>query len=345
MPAPNDDLTNLDFTRPGVIPAVKPRRYQSSVPPRIGEVARLFAQDEAARACAVLESVLATEDFGSAAQLAWGMLFDLYFILDRRQAFEALAIGYASKFGQAPPKWEHAAGVAPAPGKTAVATVTLSGELGANAAQPLAKLQGMAGKLPGVRLDLARVADVDADGCGALLETIRVFRRLDKSCVLAGGERVAAMLASRTAPGERAHEAAWLLLLEIYQNLGRREDFEKTAAGYAAAFAVPPPAWMAPQATPAVAVDCCRFAGELCGAGREPFAALLDCARHQAQVNVDATNLRRMDPDCADTFARLLDELKAEGKTVRIGHASHLLVGLWRSLGMERAAQFEPRKL
>lgn len=344
MSAPDNDLTNLDFTLPGVIPAVKPRHYQSSVPPHVGEVARLFAEGDAARACAALEGVLGTEDFGAAAPLAWGMLFDLYFILDRRQAFEALAIGFASKFGQAPPTWEHASGAAPAPGRDGLAKVALSGELGANAAQPLAKLRDMAGKLPGVRLDLARVTDADADGCDALLEIICVFRRLDKPCVLAGGTQVAAKLAPKAVIGERAHEATWLLLLDLYRNLDRREDFEKTAAGYAQTFAVAPPPWVPPQATPAVAADCCRLAGELCGAGREPFAALQDRAQHDAQVNVDASDLRRMDLACADTFARLLDELKADGKAVRIGNASHLLVGLWRSLGIDSAAQLEARK-
>jgi ABC-type transporter Mla MlaB component len=357
MAKPDDDLMDLDFTRPGSIPVVEVKQSRSSVPPIIEEVARLYAHGEAARACAMLEGVLHEEDFGTATELAWGMLFDLYVILDRRQAFESLAIGFANKFEKSPPTWAPATEDDTSVGKDGLATVTLSGELGANAVKPLAKLHSMAGKLPGVRLDLAKVADADDVGCGALLETLRVFNRLKKSCVLVGGEQVAAMLAPKTVMGERTHESTWLLLLELYQNLNRQDAFEDTAVGYAVTLEVSPPSWEEAKAAPVVktevappppkpvAADCCGLAGELSGANRELFSAMMTRAKKHEQVNVDASNLQRMDIPCAETFIGLLDELKAANKSVRIGNANHLLVGLWRSLGVDSAATIVPRKL
>lgn len=358
----DDDMMDLDFTTPGAIPVVeeaKPAASRSSVPPRIEEIARLYAESHAEQACSLLESVLHQEDFGDARELAWGMLFDLYHDLSRRQAFESLAIGFAGTFEKSPPTWTPAADSAPAVGKDGLATVTLSGVLGANAVQPLGKLRDMAGKVPGVRLDLGKVADADDVGCGALLETLRVFKQLKKSCVLLGGEQVAATLAPKTVMGERTHEATWLLLLELYQNLNRQDAFEDTAVGYAVTFEVSPPSWEAPKAAPAAAAapapakapakapgaDCCGLSGELRGGGREHFAPLLAHAASHEQVALDAGGLQRMDVAAAEEFARVLGELQAAGKALRIRGARSLLVALWRALGIDRIATIEPPKL
>lgn len=361
MPEPaDDDLMDLDFTLPGAIPAVeeaKPVVSRSSVPPRIEEVARLYAESHVEHACSVLQGVLHQEDFGDARELAWGMLFDLYHQLSRRQAFESLAIGFAGKFEKSPPTWTPPAESAPAVGKDGLATVTLSGVLGANAVQPLGKLRDMAPKVPGVRLDLGKVADADDVGCGALLETLRVFKKLKKACVLMGGEQVAATLAPKTVMGERSHESTWLLLLELYQNLNRQDAFEDTAVGYAVTFEVSPPSWEAPKAAPAAAtapaavaaaanpVDGCSLTGELVGSGREHFASLLAYAGSHSAVLIDASGLKRMDGRCADEFYKVLEELQAAGKSVRIRGARSLLVALWRSLGIDRIATLEPPKL
>ncbi len=358
MADPDDDLMDLDFTAPGAIPVAEEPKSTvcSSVPPRIEEIARLYAEGQAVQACSLLESVLHQEDFGDVTQLAWGMLFDLYVALGRRAAFESLAIGFAGKFEKSPPTWP-VADDAPAVGTDGVATVTLSGVLGANAVQPLGKLREMAGKVPGVRLDLGKVADADDTGCGALLETLRVFKQLKKSCILVGGEQVAATLAPKTVMGERSHEATWLLLLELYQNLDRQDAFEETAVGYAVTFEVSPPSWEAPKsapapagqpraaAVPAKAADACALAGQLTGDGRDNFAALLAWAAKHDAVIVDAGGLLRMDVACAEEFGRVLGDITTGGKSVHIRMPGCLLTALWRSLGIDKIATIEPRKL
>ena len=166
------------------------------------------------------------------------------------------------------------------------------------------------------------------------------------------------MLAPKTVMGERTHESTWLLLLELYQNLHRQEAFEDTAVGYAVTFEVSPPSWEEPKATTpatpvaapvpkpkAVAADCCGLSGELSGDNRASFAALLSYADNNRQVTVNAGGLQRMDVACAETFSLLLEELKAAKKNVRIHNANYLLVGLWRSLGIDKIATIEPRKL
>ncbi len=351
-------MMDLDFTTPGAIPVVEEPKSTvcSSVPPRVEEVARLFAEGQAAQACDLLQSVLHQEDFGDTKELAWGMLFDLYVALGRRKPFESLAIGFAGKFEKSPPTWPVADG-APAVGKDGVATVTLSGVLGANAVQPLVKLREMAAKVPGVRLDLAKVADADDTGCNALLETLRVFKQLKKSCVLVGGEQMAAALAPKTVMGERGHESTWLLLLELYQNLNRQDAFEEAAVGYAVTFEMSPPSWEAPKVAPVAApaaaapaaakmsADACALTGHLTGSDREHFTALLAWAASHDPVIVDASSLARMDVACAEEFGRVLGEITIGGKSVRIRTPGCLLTALWRSLGIDKLATIEPRKL
>lgn len=359
MSDPGDDFFDLDFTRPGAIPpreepkAAVPSR--SSVPARLEEVARLYAEGHTVGACSLLEGALHHENFGDARPLAWCMMFDLYQKLGRRQAFEALAIGYAGKFEQSPPTWT-ASDDAPAVGTDGLATVTLSGVLGANAVQPLGKLREMAGKVPGVRLDLGKVADADDTGCGALLQTLRVFKQLKKSCVLVGGEQVATTLATKTVMGERGHESTWLLLLELYQNLNRPDAFEDAAVGYAVTFEKSPPSFEAPKAQAqapkaAAAAPAAQpkeghpLVGEMQGGDRAQFTPLFSYAATHDPVIIDASGLERMDSACAEEFGKVLAELKAAGKTLRIRAAKCLVVGLWRTLGMDRVADIEPRKL
>lgn len=364
----DDDLFDLDFTKPGAISvAVEPQETPPIAPPsrssvgrRVEEVALLHADGRSEDACRLLEDTLHHEDFGDCRELAWCMLFDLYLALGRRQAFEALAIGYAGKFEKSPPTWAEAAEDAPSLGHDGLATVTLSGALGSNAVQPLAKLCEMAGKVEGVRLDLAKVHDADDIGCAALLETLRFFKKLKKTCILVGGEKIAVTLAPKTVMGERTHEATWLLLLELYQNLNRPEEFDETAVGYAVTFEVSPPSFEAPKAAapepkkpapPPAAAAAARAAegfaltGELAGGKRENLAPLLAYASSHDPVVIDCSGLKRMDPSCAEEFAKALGELKSFGRGLRIRGASCLLIALWRSIGIDRIAVIEPRKL
>lgn len=370
MSEPDDDeLFDLDFTKPGAISVAEEVKAAptpaapvslSSVPQRLEEVARMYAEGHTAEACHLLEGVLHQEQFGACTELAWCMLFDLYHILGRRQAFEALAIGYAGKLEKSPPTWPEPAEDAPSLGNDGLATVSLSGALGSNAVGPLSKLCEMAGKVDGVRLDLAKVHDADDIGCAALLETLRFFKKQKKACILVGGEKIVATLAPKIAMGERTHEATWLLLIELYQNLNRPEEFDEAAVGYAVTFEVSPPSFEVPKAAapvvvkkapPPAAVAAARaaegfpLAGELLGAKRENFATLLSYASSHDPVVIDCSDLKRMDPPCAEEFAKALGELKSFGRGLRIRGASCLLIALWRSLGIERSVQIEPRKL
>ena len=62
-------------------------------------------------------------------------------------------------------------------------------------------------------------------------------------------------------------------------------------------------------------------------------------------MTLDASGLSRMDVVSAEEFSKVLGDLQAAGKTLRIRGARSLLVALWRALGIDRIATIEPPKL
>ena len=56
-----------------------------------------------------------------------------------------------------------------------------------------------------------------------------------------GADKAVALLAPVAATGDRNNEQAWLLLLELYQQLGDQASFDEAAVNYAITFEVSPP--------------------------------------------------------------------------------------------------------
>lgn len=241
---------SLDFTVPGAFCAVPPAH--PAAPTTLEQVARLQAEGQGGPACRMLEAaVLAGEDFGADAERAWTLLLGGYQTLNQREAFEARALEFAMRFEKSPPAWvETAAPRASAPaGKTVSAS--LSGTLNARVEGPLKQVLDVCARTP-VRIDLSRLTDADDRGCALLLVALATCRRTGGHCRLAGAGHLAGILAAKAQLGVRANEHAWLLLLDLYQRLGRQPAFEDAAVAYAVSFEVSPPSW-----EPA-SIGCCE---------------------------------------------------------------------------------------
>ena len=240
---------SLDFTVPGAIsetpapPAVEPEPEVPPVPTRFEQAARLKSEGQTEQACRMLEAAMqAGEDFGKDTEPAWSLLLDLYQATGQRQAFETRALEFATRFEKSPPAWveQKAAGATAAAGK--LVSASLAGTLNARVEEPLKQVLRVCAKAP-VRIDLTRIADADDKGCALLLAALDTCRKTKGQCLLAGAGHLAELLAARTQPGVRDNEHAWLLLLELYQRLGREAAFEDAAVAYAVSFEVSPPSW------------------------------------------------------------------------------------------------------
>ena len=363
---------SLDFTVPGAFdtqpaepvapeipepPAAPPPRRRAPLPPALAEAAQMYAAGQELDAMRRLESALKSgEDLGEAALRAWGGLFDLLQVLGRRPAFDALALTFARRFEKSPPAWsvvaedeEHTA----AETTGGRAHVSLSGSLNARVGEVLKQTMKLAATSTLVRMDLAKLVDADNDGATLLLRGIAALKRANKEFLFGSPEHLAQILATKLVPGERRNESMWLLLLELYQQAYRQDEFEEAAVNYAITFEVSPPSWVAlparveeaPRPAPALPHKAEGFAlsGQLLGATAADFAPLEALLAGREEFDIDARHLVRIDAASAGHLLEVLTRLHAKGKTLRISGLSTLVAAYLETLGFADVAELRAR--
>jgi ABC-type transporter Mla MlaB component len=328
--------------------------------PAVEEAAMLFANDQAQAACSALERFVPGDGLGVSTGRAWGMLFELYLRLGRRESFEALALDFAARFETSPPAWMgQAATAALAPvaagGKTSLA---LAGNLDAAAAENVAQLIRLATERVNARVDVGKLGDVDNDGCTLLLNALRQIKKSQKEIAITGADHLIDILAGKIALGQRENEPMWLLLLELFQRQAKLDEYEETAVNYAVTFEVSPPAWETPKSRPTLVTPLKRLGsasdgapaegypleGEIVGAAADAFAGLQSYGDNLTTVTIDASNLTRIDFVSAGQLLNSVASLQMAGKQVRICGVSHLVLGLFEILGIAQMAEIQLRR-
>lgn len=320
----------------------------------------LYANGHDEAALSVLEAALNQADAAAGGELMWAMLFDVYQMTGRREAFESRAIDYVLKFEKSPPTWVgEAAGVKAGGGSASLPLVTLSGSLTAASARQVEQLRRIANQSRKLRVDLGKLQGADNDGCALLLQTLQVLKRAGQEVIVLNPGHLVRLLESQVEPGRRDAHEIWLLLLELYQRQGLQEQFEEIAVQYAVTFEVSPPSWeshvrphaAAPTADAAAQsavrnppADVFRLQGEIAGGGTDVFQALSEHAAARSSVVIDLSTLRRMDFTSAGIFLNTLSNMAATGKSVRITQANSLVAALLGIIGVKQVASVERRK-
>lgn len=364
VPAPStDEAGSLDFTRPGDLPSRENARIEVSeaahqVPPAIEQAAMLHSIGQSEAACAELEAAVREQEMGAGAKRAWGMLFELYQELGRHADFERLAVEYAARFETSPPAWSSAVGRTAEEGSKAGVSLAIPvpAVVAAKVQEAVKQMFKAAEKGSLVKIDLGRMTEADEEGCALLNEALSQLKRKRKDTVIAGAEKAAAVLKKRLATGQREHEQAWILLLELLQQTGDQAAFEEAAVNYAITFEVSPPSWEPVRATrgnlPAAvrpdtgerAADCV-LEGSITAGNDKLFTELRAQAEAaEGDVIVDASRLQRMDFVAATNLMNLVSALRLQQKRVRFVKASHLVTALWEIIGLDRIARIETRK-
>jgi anti-anti-sigma regulatory factor len=329
-----------------------------ALPGSLEEAAMQFANGQTEAACAALEDAVRHDDLGKWADLGWGMLFDLYQVAGRRDAYESLALDYAARFEKSPPAWVEA--VHEVRGKARATAggshVELSGKLSTKSVEQIKQFLHLAEGSHAVRLDLSRVDDTDNAGCAILLKALQMLKKKRREFVMVGTDRLIPMLAAKIGTGKRENEETWLLLLELYQREGLQEAFEEAAVAYAVNFEVSPPSWEQAAARPRPTVVETEAAlepagdrrfhlqGDVVAAGAESFANLLEFAGDKNEVAIDANQLRRMDFVSAGQLLNALAKLQTAGKHVLIFGVNHLIMGLFEIIGIGQMAEIHLRR-
>jgi anti-anti-sigma regulatory factor len=297
------------------------------------------------------------EDLGDAAVRAWGGLFELLQALNRRPAFDALALTFARRFEKSPPAWgpvvdgPHMASES----SGGRAHVSLTGVLNAGVGEVLKQAMKLASTSTIVRMDMAKLDDADNDGATLLMRALAALKRAKKEYVFGSPEHLAQILAAKLAPGERRDESMWLLLLELYQQAYQQELFEEAAVNYAVTFEVSPPSWEALPARadaseqvasqPVAKADGFVLRGQMLGATASDFAPLEAELSGSEEFDIDAYNLVRIDAGSARLLLEALTRLHAAGKKLRIIGLSTLVAAFLETLGFSDVAELRPRAI
>lgn len=333
--------------------------------PAVEEAAILYAngQSDAAE-----QSLRASLDSSSNGRMPWWMLFDLYQAGAREEAFDSIAIDYASHFETSPPAYRPPAatglGAGAGAGSAAFSGVTptasLSGCLDAGAGARLARLRApaagpssasSAASAPPVRIEFSTVTGATAEGCAVLLDTLQALRRAGRELVLAGADHLVGVLRPMLAIGERsASQAPWLLLLELLLLMNREKDFEETAMDYCVTFEVSPPSFEAPART-ALSISTDDSAGSNAGiegdrfllpavieGGNPALLAAIDAyAQERPLLVLDCSHLARIDYGAAAMLVARLRALAEDGdagpRRIELRDLNHLVAALLRLLG------------
>ncbi len=333
----------------------------SEAAPVIEEAAILFANGQTDLVEPILLNAIAEDALGNTPLTVWGMLFDLYQITGQRASFENLSIEYANKFEMSPPAWvdnntEPKTQAAAAPRVGSTPGVAFSGKLDATSIKQLERIKNMAEMSNVIKLEFARVTEVDPIGCGLLFSVLQKLQKSGHNLILVGAPELAEKIRAILMVGRRDEtEAPWLLLLELLRLLNRESDFEETSIDYCVTFEVSPPSFVSPQNKVVTAAEETAEPDE---ATSDHFAmpVVIDArtdtlvqnitayAHTHNPVILDCTRLTRMDFNAAGRLFGSLTPLISAGKSIELHNANHFIVALCHVMGVAELVRIVPRK-
>lgn len=331
----------------------------SEVAAVVEEAAIMYANGQNNVVEDLLKNAIAEDLLGDAIAEIWLMLFDLYQVTGNQQQFDNLSLAYASKFETSPPAWSGSASqeatstASVQPGTTPM--VPFSGKLDAGSAKTVERIQKLAETHRTLRLEFARVSEVDAAGCGLLLNLLKKLQKSGHDLILVGAAELADKIRATIVVGRRDDtEDAWLLLLEILQLLNREKDFEETSIDYCVTFEVSPPAFVAPKTKVTTAATEAAASTPASDSFMMPALVegridnlILAIVAHSDEHNpavVDCSALKRVDFNAAGRLLTGLAPFCGNGKSLEFHHVNHLVAALFNVIGLNDIARILPRK-
>ncbi|MEO8037677.1 MAG: hypothetical protein ABI794_02855 [Betaproteobacteria bacterium] len=281
----------------------------------------------------------------------WLMLLDLHRLEGHWMDYEGVVGGYRRQFAQEPPselERQELEARLPEPLRAGgKACWALAGTLDASAVGTLARLREAASHHTIVHLDLSRLSAVEPTGCRLLADTLGQLIAAGNGVVLTGDLLLGRLLraALETEPARRPY---WDLLLTLLRFAQDRVGFEHTALEYALAANVPTQSWeplILPQPQlilPGERRNEPRYAmretfvlsGSMKGTDDAQLLALVEFAQEHQYLNIDLSQLERLDFVCAAQLANTFAALTRDGKIIRLIRPNQLVAGLLELLNL-----------
>lgn len=311
------------------------------------DAALRFASGHAAKARELLEQGVQTDHDTKISPLAWLALFDLQQRAGDKAAFDQFALKYVVQFERSAPAWEAAEKPQGGP-RLAGGYVGLTGKLGAGVAAQLEGLKrAMAKQRSEVRLDFMSVTGFDDEGARLLAAALGEARRRKFAVQLQRVEKLRPLLDAAVKKGRDGGEGAWLLSLELLQWANAHAAFEDRAVEYAVTFELSPPSWEPPvnaeapapeapaaEAAPPAEGDVLQWSGVLAGSAVPQLGRLSEFAPGRTVVQVDMSEVERIDFVCAGALLNTINRIEAQRKSVQIIGATPIVRVLLLLIGI-----------
>ncbi|WP_426116390.1 STAS domain-containing protein [Massilia sp. PWRC2] len=320
----------------------------------VDEIAIMFANNELDIAQHMLQDSLA--DSNGDDRTVWWMLFDLYHVRGRQDAFEDLSIDYASRFETSPPTWAPLVAANEAAANRPYAGVTPTEAFGPvlddSIAAQLQRLLELAPTRAACRLEFGRVHAVTPEGCARLVQALIALRSGPRELIVVGANELAEIVRASLVIGARdAPEAPWLLLLELLQLMDREKDFEETAMDYCVTYELSPPQFEAPvNVATAVAArapsrsDRFMLPALIEGNATTLFDAIDGYVAQTDLAVLDGSRLGRIDYAAAAALHQRLRALTSADRVVELRDINHLVAALFRLMAYGDVARVFPHK-
>lgn len=320
----------------------------------IEEAAIMFANSHIEPVEQVLRTAIEEDLLGEMLAEVWLMLFDLYQISGKQQEFEQLAMAYASLFETSPPTWIEPPKQEPALQAGTAPTVSFASRLDADSQKNIERINKLAETHQALRLEFARVTEVDAKGCALLLPLLLNLQKSGHELVLVGARELADKIRATLEVGRRDDsEQSWLLLLEILRLLNREKEFEETSIDYCVTFEVSPPAFAAPQSKITTTISEAPQDHAEEGFMMPPVIEgridnlILGIAAYADEHNpaiINCSRLNRVDFNAAGRLLTGLAPFCSVGRTLEFHHVNHLVAALFNIVGLKDIVRIVPRK-
>jgi ABC-type transporter Mla MlaB component len=230
--------------------------------------------------------------------------------------------------------------------------VPFSGKLDASSVRPIERIKKLAENYRSLRLEFARVTEVDPEGCRLLLALLKKLQKSDHELILVGALELAGKIRAILEVGRRDHEDSWLLLLEILQLLNREQEFEETSIDYCVTFEVSPPAFAAPHNVTTATVETPAETTEegfmmpplVEGRIDNLILAIAAYSDEHCPAIIDCSQLTRIDFTAAGRLLTGLAPFCGNGKVLEFHYVNHLVGELFTVIGLQDIARIVPRK-
>lgn len=328
----------------------------SEATPVIEEAAILFANGQTEMVEHVLHDAIKT-DLGASALTVWALLLELYQVTGRRAEFDNLSIDYASKFETSPPGWfenEAEQVAAPVVASKTTPTIQFSGKLDSTIVKQLERVKKMAEANKVLRIEFARVTDVDPVGCGILLNVLKKLQKTGHDLILVGALELVARIRAILEVGRRDEtEAPWLLLMEVLQLLNLEKDFEEASIDYCITFEVSPPPFVAPKTKVTMALDDLSPKEEsphfmmptvIEGSTDQLIQAIGVHVGENNPAILDCARLMRVDFGATGQLLAGLAPLTGAGSRIELHNVNQLVAALFNVMGLKDIVKIVPRK-